>query len=135
MAAEIFRRMLRDAKGNGITVDSFGTNPYYPDSPEVKGLREGALRMVMGGFDEMARHVPKGIGDVCLEADDKLVLLASKDLPTLEEQLKTVPEQPMLLVWDIEDPFRKPLSKYIESATTLRAEIERNFNLLSGDTE
>ena len=54
MAAEIFRRMLRDAKGNGITVDSFGTNPYYPDSPEVKELREGTLKMVMGGFVSMA---------------------------------------------------------------------------------
>ena len=132
MAAEIFRQLAEARIGLDVGVDSFGTDPYYPDNPDVKRLREAAVTEVMGGLGELQHHVPKGIEGVRLRDGDILVMLNPPDVPVLREQVARTGTEQKLIVWDIEDPFRKPLSKYIESALALRSEIERNFNLLSG---
>jgi protein-tyrosine-phosphatase len=132
MAAEIFRHILKARGGPSVGVDCFGTNPYYPDNPEVKRLREAAVTEVMGGLNELSSHVPKGIGDVSLCEQDILVMLNPPDLPVLKELVARTGAEPRLIVWDIEDPFTKPLAKYIESARSMRTAIERNFTLLSG---
>lgn len=131
MAAEIFRLMLSQTRSASVGVDSFGTNPYYQDNPEVRGLREKAVAEVMGGIGDMMNHRPKGIDDIDLKGDELLVLLAPKDLPALSRQVDATRKSPRMIVWDIEDPFTKPLSKYIESAATMKAHIKRNFNQLS----
>ena len=135
MGAEIFRQIVKARNIDGVSVDCFGTNPYYPDNPDVKRLREAAVTEVMGGFNELSHHIPKGIEDTDLQSHDTLVMLNPEDVPTLEDQVTSTGTQPKLIIWDIEDPFRKPLAKYIESARTMKAAIERNFNHLSGDTE
>ena len=132
MAAEIFRQMAKTMDGRDVAVDCFGTDPYYPDNPEVKRLREAAVAEIMGGLGELPQHVPKGIEGVRLRDGDIHVMLNPPDVPTLEEQVARTDVRPELVVWDIEDPFMKPLSKYIESAREMRDAIERNFNLLSG---
>lgn len=127
MAAEILRIWVKQGQAGDLAVDSFGTNPYYPDNPEVKGLRESAITEVMGDLDNLQDHVPKGIGDIGLVGEDLLVLLAPKDLPALKEQINASGRRPRVIIWDIEDPFRKPLSKYIESAKSIKALIEEDF--------
>ena len=132
MAAEILRQMLKERGDSETVVDCFGTNPYYPDNPDVRQLREAAVTEVMGGLNELSGHIPKGIEGLALGEHDVLVMLNPADLHVLEEQLSRAGVDLEVLVWDIEDPFRKALEKYIESARSMRDSIERNFNLLSG---
>lgn len=129
MAGEIFRQILKERGDSDTVVDCFGTNPYYPDNPDVKRLREAAVTEVMGGLEELPRHVPKGMDGLALREHDVLVMLNPSELHVLEEQLSGTGVKVKVLVWDIEDPFRKPLEKYIESARSMKEAIEGKLNL------
>ena len=131
MGAEIFRQAIKSRANERILVDCFGTEPYYPDDSEVKRLRETAVAEVMGVFDELSDHTPKGIEEVDLKSYDTVVMLDLEDASTLEDQIAATGARPRLIVWDVEDPFKKHPQKYVESAQVMRAAIERNFHLLS----
>jgi protein-tyrosine-phosphatase len=134
IAADILRQLLRHKHKTGVSVDCFGTTPYYPDNPEVKALRERAIEKVMGGLDGIIRHVPKGVPDVKIRSSDLLVLLVPEYLQSLKDQIPEIKEPPRIVVWNIPDPFTHPFEKYVECAELLKREIERNINLLIGDS-
>jgi len=134
MATDIFRQLLRRRRKEGVAVDCFGTTPYYPDNPEVKALRERAVSKVMGNLDGIVRHVPKGVPEVKIRSSDLLVLLAPEYLQSLNDQISGMDRPPRIIVWDIPDPFTHPVETYVECAEVLKKQIERNFNLLVGDS-
>lgn len=134
MAAEILSQLLRGKRIAGVAVDCFGTTPYYPDNPEVKALRERAVAKVVGELNGIVKHVPKGVPEVKIASSDLLVLLAPEYLQSLKDQISRMEKSPRMIVWDIPDPFTHPFEKYVECAEVLKLEIERNFNLLVGDS-
>ncbi|MBE0518923.1 MAG: low molecular weight phosphatase family protein [Thermoplasmata archaeon] len=133
MAAEIFRQIAKANGADGVSIGSFGTEPCYPDNPNMKESREAAVTEIMGGLIELYRHRPKGIEGVDLKSEDLLVILNPGDMPALKEQIAETETMPRLIVWDIEDPFLEPLEKYIDSARAIKSAIERDLHLLLGD--
>lgn len=134
MAMDILKQLLRNKGVEGVVVDCIGTDPYYPDNPEVKDLRERAVKEVMGDIDGLSEHVPKGFPEVNITSTDRLVFLAPEYMDCFERRIEALKETPETMIWEIPDPFTKPFEAYVTSAGILRDHIERNFNKLTEDS-
>ena len=136
MAAAIFNRMIAERGIEGVGADSFGIEPFYGDSDDVRRLRESAVRKVMGGADGLKTHRPKGIGEIAFKEGDRIVLLDSGKAEEFAAGIRRNPsfrgKQFQMLVMETEDPFGGPVDDYIGCCLFLKEGIEENIEVLSG---
>jgi protein-tyrosine-phosphatase len=134
MAAAIFNRMIVERGIEGVRADSFGIEPFYGDSDDVRQLRESAVCKVMGGVDGLSNHRPKGIGEIAFEESDRIVLLDGGRFNELGAGILRNPsfqgKRFPLLVMETEDPFGGSVEDYIDCCLFLKERIEKRFDLL-----
>ena len=136
MAAAIFNRMIVERGIEGVRADSFGIEPFYGDSDDVRQLRESAVCKVMGGVDGLSNHRPKGIGEIAFEESDRIVLLDGGRFNELGAGILRNPsfqgKRFPLLVIETEDPFGGTVEDYVDCCLFLKEGIEENIEILLG---
>ena len=136
MAAAIFNQIARERGIDGVRADSFGIEPFYGDSDDVRQLRESAVCKVMGGVDGLSNHRPKGIEGIVFKEGDKIVLLDSGRFNELGTGILRNPsfqgKRFPLLVIETEDPFGGTVEDYIDCCLFMKDGIEENFVQLTG---
>ena len=136
MAAAIFNRIVRGRGIERVRADSFGIEPFYRDSDDVRQLRESAVCKVMGGVDGLSNHRPKGIEGIAFKEGDKIVLLDSARFNELGARILRNPsfqgKRFPLLVMETKDPFGGPVEDYIGCCLFLKKGIEENMEALWG---
>jgi len=135
MAAAIFNRITRERGIKGVRADSFGIEPFYGDSDDVRQLRESAVRKVMGEVDGLKEHRPKGIGEIAFKEGDRVVLLDSRKAEGfaagIRSNLSFRGKQFHMLVMETEDPFGGAVEDYVDCCLFLKEKIEENFGPFS----
>ena len=136
MAAAIFNQMIAERGIERVRADSFGIEPFYGDSDDVRQLRESAVCEVMGGVDGLSDHRPKGIEGIVFKEGDRIVLLDSGRFNELGAGILRNPSFqgkrfPMLLI-DTEDPFGGTVEDYVDCCLFLKEGIEENIEILLG---
>ena len=136
MAAAIFNRIIAERGIEGVRADSFGIEPFYGDSDDVRQLRESAVRKVMGEVDGLKDHRPKGIGEIAFEEGDRIALLdsgkAEEFAAGIRRNLSFKGKQLLMFMMETEDPFGGPVEDYIGCCLFLKKNIEENMEALSG---
>ena len=136
MAAAIFNRIVRGRGIERVRADSFGIEPFYRESDEVRHLRESAVRKVMGEVDGLKEHRPRGIGEIAFKEGDGIVLLDSgkaEDLAAgIRRNLSFKGKQLLMFMMETEDPFGGPVEDYIGCCLFLKKNIEENMEALLG---
>jgi len=136
MAAEIFNQIGRERGIVGVRADSFGIEPFYHDSGDVKQLREFAVRMVMGQVDGFTGHRPKGVRDIVFEDGDIIIVLDSRKAKEFADQFCGNPSRSgksiRMCTVETKDPFGGTVEDYIRCCLFLKGEIEENFDQLTG---
>jgi len=136
MAAAIFNQIARGRGIEGVRADSFGIEPFYRDSDEVRQLRESAVRKVMGEVDGLKEHRPKGIEEIAFREGDRIVLLDSSKIEGfaagIRRNLSFRGKRFQMLVMETEDPFGGPVEDYIGCCLFLKEGIEENIEILMG---
>ena len=136
MAAAIFNQIARGRGIERVRADSFGIEPFYRDSDEVRRLRESAVQKVMGEVDGLKEHRPKGIGEIAFNEGDRIVLLDSGKIEEFAAGIRRNPsfrgKQFQMLVMETEDPFGGPVEDYIGCCLFLKKSIEENIEILLG---
>jgi len=135
MAAAIFNRMMAERGIEGVRADSFGIEPFYGDSDDVRRLRESAVRNVMGEVGGLKEHRPKGIGEIAFKEGDRIVLLDSGKIEEFAAGIRGNPsfrgKQFHMLVMETEDPFSGPVEDYVDCCLFLKERIEERFGILT----
>jgi len=136
IAAAIFNQIVRGRGIEGVRADSFGIEPFYRDSDEVRCLRESAVRKVMGEVDGLKEHRPKGIGEIAFKEGDRIVLLdsgkAEEFIAGISKNLSFRGKQFHMLVMETEDPFGGSVGDYIDCCLFLKEGIEETMGTLLG---
>jgi len=136
MAAAIFNQMIAERGIEGVRADSFGIEPFYGDSDDVRQLRESAVLEVMGGVDGLSDHRPKGIEGIAFKEGDKIVLLDSGRFNELGAGILRNPsfqgKRFPLFVIETEDPFGGTVEDYIDCCLFLKEGIEENLGAMTG---
>jgi protein-tyrosine phosphatase len=138
MAAELLNQKLKDSGLDDVRAESFGLSPFYPDSAEVKRLREMAVLQVTGRINGLKEHRPRGIEEIMFRKGDKIALL---DACSLSDLLSAIERNPSfwgkhvpIVIIDIDDPFGGGLEDYIDCCIELDKAIEKSLHLLTGGT-
>jgi len=136
IAAAIFNRIVRGRGIEGVRADSFGIEPFYDDSDEVRHLRESAVRKVMGEVDGLKEHRPKGIGEIAFKESDRIVLLDCEKAEEFAAGIRRNPsfrgKQFLMFMMETKDPFGGPVEDYIGCCLFLKKGIEENMEALLG---
>jgi len=136
MAAAIFNQIVRGRGIEGVRADSFGIEPFYRDSDEVRRLRESAVRKVMGEADGLKEHRPKGVWEIAFKEGDGIVLLDSGKIEEFAAGIRRNPsfrgKRFQMLVMETEDPFGGRVGDYIGCCLFLKEGIEENIEILLG---
>jgi protein-tyrosine phosphatase len=136
MAAAIFNQIALERGIEGVRADSFGIEPFYGDSDDVRQLRESAVCEVMGGVDGLSDHRPKGIEGIAFKEGDRIVLLdcekAEEFLAGIQSNLSFRGKQFHMLVMETEDPFGGSVEDYVDCCLFLKEGIEERLGVLTG---
>jgi len=137
MAAELLNQKLKDSGLDDVRAESFGLSPFYPDSAEVKRLREMAVLQVTGRINGLKEHRPRGIEEIMFREGDRIALL---DADSLGDLLSAIERNPSfrgkhvpIMILGIDDPFGGGSEDYLACCSELRRAIDVKFNLLIGE--
>jgi len=136
MAAAIFNQIARGRGIERVRADSFGIEPFYRDSDEVRRLRESAVQKVMGEVDGLKEHRPKDIEEIAFKEGDRIVLLDSSKIEGFTAGTRRNPsfrsKRLQMIMMETEDPFGGSVEDYIGCCLFLKKGIEENIEILLG---
>jgi protein-tyrosine phosphatase len=109
--------LAKEILGDEFHVESAGVHPLFGTASKEAALAVQDLFKI-----DISHHTPRHVEDVLSQDFNYIIALDSSVYELLKESHEILPQR--MILWDIEDPYSKPLAAYKKCARQLHHHLK-----------